>query len=84
MLFRSPHSIICSQQGLHPVMLQPDMPHHTITLICRKSGYKSPACTAFGVLATLWCHNRPGASKSALAEFGADFDSLLEESTSNE
>ncbi|WP_018507195.1 transcriptional regulator CynR [Thiobacillus thioparus] len=79
-----PHSIICSQQGLHPVMLQPDMPHHTITLICRKSGYKSPACTAFGVLATLWCHNRPGASKSALAEFGADFDSLLEESTSSE
>jgi len=55
-----PHSIICSHQGLYPLPLQPDMPHHTITLICRKSGYKSPACTAFGVLATLWSPHRPG------------------------
>lgn len=76
-----PHSIICSQHGLHPVMLQPDMPHHTITLICRKSGYKSPACTAFGVLATLWCHNRPGIGGTP-AEFDTEFDSLFEPATS--
>lgn len=67
-----PHSIICAQQGLHPVTLQPDMAHHTITLICRKAGYKSPACTAFGVLATLWCDSRPGRNP-----FDIDLESKL-------
>lgn len=53
-----PHTIASPQYGLYPVMLKPEMPHHTITLICRKGGYKSPACSAFGVLAALWCHSR--------------------------
>lgn len=50
-----PHAIACSQHRLHPVMLLPELPHHEITLICRKSAYKSPACTAFAQIASDWC-----------------------------
>jgi LysR family cyn operon transcriptional activator len=49
-----PNAIACSQPGLHPVMMLPELPHHTITLICRKGAYKSPACQAFGALAAEW------------------------------
>lgn len=49
-----PDSISCSQQGLHSVTLLPELPHHTISLICRKEAYKSPACQAFGELAADW------------------------------
>ncbi len=59
-----PRSIACSQAGLHPVMLLPELPHHTITLICRRGAYKSPACLAFARLAAEWsahqCHVTPG------------------------
>jgi len=53
-----PDTITCSQCGLNPVMLLPELPHHTITLICRKGAYKSPACTAFGELAAEWSVGR--------------------------
>lgn len=49
-----PETIAHSQQGLHSVPLQPGLPRHTITLICRKGAYKSPACLAFGELAAEW------------------------------
>jgi LysR family cyn operon transcriptional activator len=58
-----PKTIACAQAGLHPVMLLPELPHHTITLICRKAAYKSPACLAFTELAAEWsagqCHVTP-------------------------
>lgn len=53
-----PRAIACSQAGLHPVMLLPELPHHTITLICHKDSYKSPACVAFAELAAEWCASR--------------------------
>lgn len=49
-----PKAIANAQHGLYPVMLLPELPHHTVTLICRKSAYKSPACRAFAELASEW------------------------------
>jgi LysR family cyn operon transcriptional activator len=58
-----PDSIACSQHGLKPVMLLPELPHHTITLICRRNAYQSPACQVFAELASQWsmtdCKDRP-------------------------
>lgn len=53
-----PNSIVCGQCGLYPVMLLPELPHHTITLICHKGAYKSPACVAFAELASDWTVGR--------------------------
>jgi LysR family cyn operon transcriptional activator len=53
-----PQAIACAHYGLYPVMLLPELPHHTITLICRKGAYKSPACRAFGELASEWSARR--------------------------
>lgn len=53
-----PNSIVCAQCGLYPVMLLPELPHHTITLICHKGAYKSPACLAFAELASDWSVGR--------------------------
>jgi LysR family cyn operon transcriptional activator len=50
-----PNSIACSQHGLHPVVLLPEFPHHTISLICRRGAYRSPACRAFAQRAAEWC-----------------------------
>lgn len=62
-----PSAISCSQSGLHPVMLLPEMPQHMITLICRKGTYNNtayPACMAFTSLAmdwsASWCDINPG------------------------
>lgn len=56
-----PRAIACAHGWLHPLMLLPELPHHTITLICRKGAYKSPACIAFGELASEWSARRcPG------------------------
>lgn len=49
-----PQTIAHSQLGLHSIPLQPGLPRHTISLICRKGAYKSPACLAFGELAGEW------------------------------
>jgi LysR family cyn operon transcriptional activator len=49
-----PKAIACTQYGLFSVMLLPELPHHTITLICHKGAYKSPACQAFAQLAEEW------------------------------
>lgn len=59
-----PKAIACAQSGLHPVMLLPELPHHTITLICRKNAYKSPACRAFAELASEWSTRRCEADPS--------------------
>ena len=50
-----PDAIASAQQGLLPVRLLPELPHHTITLIYRKDAYRSPACQAFTDLALKWC-----------------------------
>lgn len=58
-----PNTIACIQHGIRSVLLIPELPHHTITLICRKGAYKSPACIAFAKLASEWgisgCQNTP-------------------------
>lgn len=49
-----PDTISCSQNGLSSIPLLPELPRHTISLICRKGSYKSPACQAFADLAGEW------------------------------
>ena len=49
-----PETIACAQQGLHSITLLPELPRHTISLICRKGAYKNPACRAFEELAAEW------------------------------
>lgn len=53
-----PVTIACSQHGLYSIPLLPELPRHTITLICRKGSHQSPACRAFGELAAEWTANR--------------------------
>ncbi len=58
-----PNTIACMQNGIRTVVMVPQLPHHTITLICRKGAYKSPACIAFSELAMAWgvegCREEP-------------------------
>ncbi|MBK5938778.1 transcriptional regulator CynR [Halochromatium roseum] len=45
--------VICSAQPrLHQIPMTPELPRHGISLFFRKSAYKSPACVAFGELAS--------------------------------
>ena len=53
-----PKSIVHSQCGLYPIVLAPILPKQAITMICRKSGYKRPACLAFTEVALEWAENR--------------------------
>ncbi|MGA9164124.1 MAG: transcriptional regulator CynR [Thiobacillus sp.] len=53
-----PDTIACSQHGLYSIPLLPELPRHTITLICRKGSHKSPACQAFAELAAEWTTGR--------------------------
>lgn len=53
-----PDTIACAQHGLHSISLLPELPHHTISLICRKDANKSPACLAFEELAAEWSTTR--------------------------
>jgi LysR family cyn operon transcriptional activator len=53
-----PTSLVRTQCGLYSIVLTPELPHKTISLICRKSEYKSPACRAFGELASDWSARR--------------------------
>jgi LysR family cyn operon transcriptional activator len=50
-----PSTIATDQEGLHAIAMQPELPHHTITMICRKGAHKSAACRAFGNLAVERC-----------------------------
>ncbi len=50
-----PNTIASDQSGVTPIMLQPQLPHHTITLIRRKGAHRSAACRAFTELAADWC-----------------------------
>lgn len=61
--------VIASAQGLYPVMLLPELPHHTITLISRKAAYKSPACLAFAELASEWGAQKEHATPNELTSF---------------
>lgn len=54
-----PTSLVRTHCGLYSIRLTPELPRKAITLICRKNGYKSPACRAFGELATDWSARRP-------------------------
>ncbi len=49
-----PVTIACSQHGLRSIPVLPELPRHTISLICRKGSSKSPACHAFAELAAEW------------------------------
>ena len=49
-----PSTIINTQRGLHPIEVVPELPHHTVSMVWHKSGYKSPACLAFIELASDW------------------------------
>lgn len=49
-----PSTIINTQDGLYPIAVVPELPHHTVSMIWHKSGYKSPACLAFLELASAW------------------------------
>jgi LysR family cyn operon transcriptional activator len=53
-----PTTIACTQSTLYAVPLRPELPHHTIALICSRGEYKSPACLAFGRLASEWNFGR--------------------------
>jgi LysR family cyn operon transcriptional activator len=53
-----PDTISCAQYGLEPLVLLPELPQHTITLVCHKDAYKSPACMAFTKLAEEWRNDR--------------------------
>jgi LysR family cyn operon transcriptional activator len=46
-----PNTIALAQPGLYPVLVQPELPNHSITLISRRGAYKSQACRAFGNMA---------------------------------
>lgn len=46
-----PNTIARSQAGLNSVLVLPELPHHSITLIAHKGAYKSQACRAFANLA---------------------------------
>jgi len=50
-----PRTIAVTQKGLCPVELRPELPRHSVTLICRRGAYKSPACRAFVDLAAYAC-----------------------------
>jgi LysR family cyn operon transcriptional activator len=50
-----PSTIASEQDGLYAIAMQPELPHHTITMICRKGAHKSAACRAFGNLAAERC-----------------------------
>jgi LysR family cyn operon transcriptional activator len=67
-----PQAIVCAHGSLHPLMLLPELPNHTITLICRKGAYKSPACIAFGELAAEWSARRSGLSVGELGPHPSD------------
>ncbi len=53
-----PYSIATMDRGLHSITLSPSLPQKAITLICRKGGYKSPACLAFSDMAADWSLRR--------------------------
>ena len=53
-----PDVIPCVQPGLRSMPLLPELPRHTISIICRRGQHKSAACRAFGELATEWSETR--------------------------
>ena len=53
-----PNTIASAQHGLHSITLLPALPHHAVSLICRRTAYKSPACQAFAAMAEDWTATR--------------------------
>ena len=61
-----PCSIACAQNGLFPVIMRPSLPHHTITLVMRKSAYRNRACSVFADMAKQWGRSNTGFAKKKL------------------
>lgn len=64
-----PNTIALAQPGLYPVLVEPQLPNHSITLISRKGAYKSQACRAFGNMAAEFavsCANKAPSPKATL------------------
>lgn len=53
-----PNTIVRSQCGMYPIPIAPELPRKSISVISRKSEYKSPACLAFTALAAEWAAHR--------------------------
>jgi LysR family cyn operon transcriptional activator len=53
-----PDTIALYQHRLNSLELLPELPHHTVSLICRRDKKKSPACQAFGSLVLEWSQAR--------------------------
>ena len=49
-----PTTMACTHAGLYAVPMLPELPDHTIALICSRGTYKSPACRAFRIMASEW------------------------------
>jgi LysR family cyn operon transcriptional activator len=49
-----PNTIVREQPGLYPIIVTPELPHHAVSLIWHKGGYRSPATLAFLELASNW------------------------------
>ena len=71
-----PRTMTSAETGIHPVMLEPELPQHSITLICRKGAYRCPACLAFMQAAEQWrVDHRKGVSSDKLPRtFSNDSD----------
>jgi LysR family transcriptional regulator, cyn operon transcriptional activator len=59
-----PRTIADERHGLHALRLMPELPRHTVSMICRKGANKSPACRAFLELAMAWNFERQPAGNA--------------------
>lgn len=62
-----PDSVTHDLPGLRALMVLPELPHHSIGIICRIGAYKSPACRAFGDIAVWWVGDRGSAPQADTA-----------------
>ena len=71
-----PRTMTSAETGIHPVMLEPELPQHSITLICRKGAYRCPACLAFMQAAEQWRvdHRKSVSSDKLPRTFSNDSD----------
>lgn len=53
-----PPSLSGELPHLRTLLVLPELPHHSIGIICRSGAYKSPACRAFGDIAIWWTGER--------------------------
>lgn len=53
-----PSTIVRNQCGMYAIPVAPALPRKAISVICRNTEYKSPACIAFTALAADWASRR--------------------------